>query len=302
VIEHFHLSGKVAAAIRKLEPIVVIESTVWVHGLPPQHSLRVLADCIRIIEEENACPAVAILSRGRIMVGADVRDIEDFVNRGQCRKVNIRDIPSVLQKGQDGATTVSASIFIAATLGLPVCMTGGIGGVHRNAAMSFDVSADLQALESYPVTLVSSGVKSVLDVGATLEKMESLGIPVLCYRTKSFPIFYSSSSEFEAPETVDSVEAAAEIIRIHRSLGNNRGVLIANPIPESASLSESLVKEVTEKAMTEMQELGIRGKDVTPFLLSRLHDSTGGDTIKANVALLKSNARLAAKLSNFIVY
>ena len=301
MIEHFHISSDVATAIRRSDPIVVMESTVWVHGLPEDEALQVLVDCSQIIEDEGALPVVVALSMGRIIVGARPGDIKAMIARGRCRKVNMRDIPAVLQMKQDGATTVSATVFIASCLGLPIVATGGIGGVHRGASDNKDVSADLTALSRYPVTVVSSGVKSVLDVGATLERLETLGIPVLCYKTETFPSFYCRTSDFPSPEQVDTVEEIAEITLINKGLGG-KGILVANPIPEEDSISKPLIDEVTEKALMEAQEMGVTGKDVTPFLLVRLHEISRGETVKANISLLKENCKLAAQLSRHVFY
>ncbi len=302
MIEFFEVDERISLAIRRQEPVVVIESVVWVHGLPPEDSIKTLQKCAKIIEEEGALPAVVVLYNGKIVVGECIKEIQNMIEMGDCRKVNVRDIPSVLQKNECGATTVSSTLMIASLLGLPVAMTGGIGGVHRRAEVTFDVSSDLYALANYPVTLVSSGVKSVLNVGATLEKLETLGVPVLCYNTDVFPAFYCRLSKYPAPEIVTSVEEIAETVRIYRSLGQKGGILVANPIPERDALSETFVEEVTEKALMEAEELGIKGKDVTPFLLNRLHHQTNGETIGANISLLRENARLAAKISNYIVY
>jgi pseudouridine-5'-phosphate glycosidase len=301
MLENFHVSSEVAAAIRRRDPIVLLESTVWVHGLPEDDALKVLGDCTRIIEEEGALPVVVALSMGRIVVGARPGDIKAIIARGRCRKVNIRDIPVVLQMKQDGATTVSSTIFIASALGLPVVATGGIGGVHKGASESFDISADLHAMANHQVTVVCAGVKSVLNVGGTLEMLESLGVPVLCYKTDKFPCFYCRSSEFKAPERVEAVDEIAEIILTNRSLGG-KGILVANPISDEDSINQSLVDEVTEKALMEATEMGVTGKDVTPFLLMRLHEISRGETVKANISILKANCRLAAQLSRHVFY
>jgi pseudouridylate synthase len=301
MIESFYLSTGAATAIRRSDPVVVLESTVWIHGLPPDVSVNVLVDCCKIIETEGAFPLVVALSRGRIIAGAGPGDIKAMIARGRCRKVNVRDIPSVIQKQQDGATTVSATIFIADALGLPVVATGGIGGVHRRAEATFDISADIHALATHPLALVSSGVKSILNVGATLEMLETLGVPVLGYKTDWFPSFYCRNSQFPIPERVDSIEAIAEIIKINKSLGG-KGVLITSPIPEQDSLSESLIEEITEKVLMEAQDLNITGKELTPFLLDRLHQCSGGQTVAANISLLKENVKLAAQLSRHVFY
>jgi pseudouridylate synthase len=301
MLEYFRFSERISKAIQYGEPVVLIESTVWMHGLPESVAMQTLGECTRIIEEEGAHPAVVLLVNGKILVGIGTEDIRKIKSSEKCIKVNIRDIPAVLQKKQVGSTTVSALVFIASLLNIPVCLTGGIGGVHHMAENTFDISADLQALAQYPVILVSSGVKSVLNVEATLEKLETLGVPVLTYNSDFFPTFYSNSM-MSSPERIDSVEDIVEIYRAGKRLKMNKALLIANPIPEADALPQTFIDEITEKALLEAQNLEIKGKDVTPFILERLHLHTMGETVKANISLLKENAKLAAQLSKYVFY
>jgi pseudouridine-5'-phosphate glycosidase len=281
-------------------PVVLIESTVWLQGLPHDIAFEAMNECSDIIRQEGVIPAVSVLAEGQIQVGVSSKDLKHFLSSKKTRKVNIRDIPAVLTKREVGGTTVSTTLFIADRLNIPVCLTGGIGGVHRQANESFDISADLQALASYSVNLVSAGIKSVLDIPATLEVLETLGVPVLAYKTDYFPSFYYCSDSANLPERVNSAEEIAKIYRIQKGLGLNKGILIANPIPEEFSLSSEMIDELTTRAMFESKELGIKGKQITPFLLERLSNLTGGESVKANIALLKNNASLASKLASVL--
>lgn len=302
MLEYFDIHNEVQEAIRQSVPVVVMESSIWVQGLPHDDAINTMVECCRIAREEGAIPVVVGLYRGKIRVGLSVEEIRLMMQNKKCRKVNIRDIPTCLQKREDGATTVSTTIFIAGKLGLPVVATGGIGGVHRNVEKTFDISADLYAIATNPVTVVSSGVKSILNISATLEIMESMGIPVVGYRTDTFPAFYCASSPFTVPDRMNEVEEIAGMLRIRQKLGMPQGVLIANPIPAEYSMSESLMNEMVEKSMMESSDMGLRGKEVTPFLLQRLHKLTSGKTVYANIALIKENSRLAARLSRFLYY
>jgi pseudouridylate synthase len=301
MLEYFRFSERISRAVQYGEPIVLIESTVWLHGLPESVAMQTLGECNRIIEEEGAHPAVVVLAEGKILVGVSVEDLKEIKTTDKCVKVNVRDIPSVLQKRQAGSITVSALVFIADLLNIPVCLTGGTGGVHHMAENTFDISADLHALAQYPVILVSSGIKSVLNVEATLEKLETLGIPVLTYKTDFFPTFYSNSM-ISSPAKVDSIEDIVEIYRAGKRLKLNKALLVANPIPESEALPQTFIDEITEKTLLEAQNLQIKGKDITPFILERLHQHTMGETVKANISLLKENAKLAAQLSKYVFY
>lgn len=302
MLEYFEIHPDIQEAMRESIPVVVLESTIWAQGLPMKEAVHALVECNHIIREERALPVVVALSGGKIRVGVRMDEFGEMLNRGQIKKVNLRDIPTCIQRHEDGATTVSATIFIAHSLGLPIVATGGIGGVHRNADKTFDVSADLHTLANYPVAVVASGVKSVLNIGATLEMMETLGIPVIAYGTDLFPSFYCRASQFPAPERMDDLEEIAGMIRIRNRLGMKSGVLVANPIPEIFSLSENLINEVVEKSLLEASEHGITGKSVTPYLLERIHEMTRGDTVKANIALIKENSRIAARLSRMVYY
>lgn len=302
MLEYFDIHNEVQEAIRQSVPVVVMESSIWVQGLPPDDAIHTMVECCRTVREEGAVPIVVGLYRGKIRVGLSVEEIRLMMQNEKCRKVNIRDIPTCLQKREDGATTVSTTIFIAGKLGLPVVATGGIGGVHRDVEKTFDISADLYAIATNPVAVVSSGVKSILNIGATLEVMESMGIPVVGYRTDTFPAFYCSASPFAVPDRMNEVEEIAGMLRIRQKLGMPQGALIANPIPSEYSMSESLMNEMVEKSLMESSDMGLRGKDVTPFLLQRLHKLTNGKTVYANIALIKENSRLAARLSRFLYY
>ncbi|MCE1245789.1 MAG: pseudouridine-5'-phosphate glycosidase [Firmicutes bacterium] len=302
MMEYFDIHPEIKDAMQQLLPVVVIESTVWVHGLPEEYSIPALVECQKIIRQEGAIPAIVGISDGRIKIGLGAEDISAMIDRKRARKVNLRDIPQCIQKREDGATTVSATLFMAHRMGLPLVVTGGMGGVHRQAEKTFDISADLTTLATTPVALVTSGIKSILNIPATLEYMETAAIPVIGYRTDSFPTFYCSSSNLPVPERMDEVDEIAGILRIRQKIGMKQGVLIANPVPQEYSLGETFLEEVVEKSLFEAQEMEISGKDVTPFLLERLHTLTSGKTIQANIALLKENAALGARLAKYLYY
>jgi pseudouridine-5'-phosphate glycosidase len=302
MMEYFDIHPEIKDAMQQLLPIVVIESTVWVHGLPEEYSIPALIECQKIIRQEGAIPAVVGISDGRIKVGLGPEEISAMLDRKRAKKVNLRDIPLCLLKREDGATTVSATIFMAHRLGLPLVVTGGMGGVHRQADKTFDISADLTTLANTPVALVTSGVKSVLNIPATLEYMETMGIPVIGYKTDCFPTFYCRSSALPIHDRIDEVDEIAGILRIRQKLGMKQGVLIANPVPEEYSLGESFLEEVVEKSLLEANDMMISGKDVTPFLLERIHTLTGGKSIQTNIALLKENAALGARLAKYLYY
>lgn len=302
MLEFFDIHPETADAMQRMVPMVVLESTIWIHGLPEEEALHAYKECCKIIRSEGAVPVTTAISNGRIKAGLTLSQLKDLIHKDQAMKVNIRDISYCLQQKMDGSTTVSTTIFIAEKLGAPVVVTGGMGGVHKNAGSTFDISADLHALASIPVALVASGVKSILDLGATLEVMETLGIPVAGYRTDVFPSFYCKSSPYKIPVRIDKVNQIAETYMIHRKLGMKQGFFIANPIPENASISENLINEMVEKSLMEANDLSITGKEITPFLLERLHKFTGGGTIHANTALIKSNCSLGAKLAKHILF
>lgn len=291
-------SSEVAAAQRARHPIVALESAIIAHGMPwPQNVETALA-----VEAEvralGAVPATVAILDGRLKAGL-TRDEVERLGRGgpEIAKVSRRDIPILVARGGTGATTVAATMIIAALANIPVFATGGIGGVHRGAETSFDVSADLQELARTPMAVVCAGAKSVLDLRLTLEYLETHGVPVIGYRTDRLPAFWSRDSGFGIDVRLDEPEEIALVMKSKWQLGLDGGLVIANPIQEPFELPRELIERATEQALHEARTQGITGKTVTPFLLTRLNALTGGDSLVGNIQLVLNNARLAARVA-----
>src|SRR5262249_29342860 len=249
-----------------------------------------------IVRADGAVPATIAIIGGRLKVGLGERDLEQVARGKDIAKAGTRDIAYVVATRAHGATTVASTMRIAALAGIPVFATGGIGGVHRGAGESFDISADLTELATTSVAVVSAGVKSILDIGATLEQLETLSVPVVVYRADEFPAFYSRKSGHKAPAQFDSAEDIARMMQAKWSLGLAGGISIANPIPEAAEIPAATIERAITEALHEMASRGIAGKDTTPFMLAKMNEITGGDSLKANIALVENNARLAAEI------
>lgn len=294
----WRISGEVVAAHASGTPVVALESTIITHGFAYPANLECARECERVVREEGAVPATVGVVEGVLTVGLSAREIERFASAGTAiAKASRRDLPVLAARGADGSTTVAATMVAAARAGIELFATGGIGGVHRGAAETFDVSADLEELARTGVTVVCAGAKSVLDVGLTLEYLETRGVPVLGYRTDEFPAFYTVSSGYRAPARVESAEEAAAVVRMQRALGLAGGVLVANPIAEEHALDATLLEAVIGSALAEAAAEGVAGAGVTPFLLGRIHEATGGASVRANARLVSANARLAARIA-----
>ncbi len=290
-------SPEVAAAREAGRPIVALESTLIAHGLPRPRNLetaRALEDTVR---EAGAVPATIAVMGGRIRIGLDADQLEQIASGEAVIKVSRRDLPACLAQERLGATTVAGTMIAAHLAGIRVFATGGIGGVHRGAERDFDVSADLEELARSPVAVVCAGAKSILDLSKTLEVLETKGVPVCGWRTDEFPAFYCRSSGLSVPHRCDDVETLARGLDIQRRLGFAGGTLVVNPIDEEAALPEELMEAAIHDALAVAASAGIGGKDVTPFLLARIVELTGGQSVDANVALVLSNARLAAEIA-----
>jgi pseudouridine-5'-phosphate glycosidase len=291
------IAEEVATALGDGEAVVALESTIISHGMPYPQNLETARGAEGAVRAGGAVPATVAVVAGRLRVGLD-EDALDRLARGRgVGKASRRDLAAVLASDGTAGTTVAATMFAAHLAGLGVFATGGIGGVHRGAEQTFDVSADLVELGRTPVTVVCAGAKSILDIGRTLEVLETYGVPVLGYRTAEFPAFFSRSSGHPVDHVVDSVEALAAVVRAHRALGQPGGVLVGNPVPAEAAIPPAEVDAVLRRSLQEAGRAGIRGKEVTPFLLGRLTELTGGRTLTANIALVRSNAALAAALA-----
>lgn len=288
----------VASAIARGEPVVALESTVIAHGLPRPDNLELALELEALLREEGAVPATIGVIAGVARVGLEAPDIALLAQADGIPKLSARDLPAAAAKKSHGATTVAATAHLAARAGIRVMATGGLGGVHRDARESWDVSADLWTLRDTPVAVVASGVKSMLDVPATLEFLESLGVPVAGFRTQRFPGFYLTDSGCHLEWSVDSAAEAAAVIRAMAAFGmTNSGLVIANPVPPSGQLDPTLHDRALAGGLKALRRQGIRGKAVTPFLLEHFRRATGGASLEVNKTLLRNNARLAARVA-----
>lgn len=289
------IADEVAAALAAGRPVVALESTLVVHGLPRPGNLDTARRMEATVRDEGAVPAVIGVLGGVPTVGLRPHELERLAT-GEAAKLGTRDLAPALVSGIDGATTVSSTAHLAALAGIRVFATGGLGGVHRGARETWDESADLLTLARVPVAVVCSGVKSILDVPATLERLETLGVPVIGYRTDRLPGFYVPDSGCDIEWRVDDPRAAARVIAAHQALGGH-GLVIANPPPQEEALDPALHETALRSALAALATRGVRGKAATPFLLAHLHDATAGATIRVNAALALANARLAALIA-----
>jgi len=291
------LTPEVRDALAAGRPVVALESTIIAHGMPYPQNVETAREVEAIIRREGAVPATIAVIEGRIKVGLDESELERFGSAKDVLKASSRDLAACLVRKATAGTTVAATMTIAAATGIPIFATGGIGGVHRGAEETFDVSADLTELARSPVAVVSAGCKSILDIGKTLEMLETLGVPVIGYRIDDFPAFFARSSGHRLDHRFETPGELAELIHVERSLGRKTGILIANPIPEEHALHAAEIEARIEAAAREARAGGIARKDVTPYLLARISELTGGKSLTANIALVKNNAALAARVA-----
>jgi pseudouridine-5'-phosphate glycosidase len=289
---------EVAEALRAGKPVLALESTIISHGMPYPRNMETALQVENIVREQGAVPATIAILGGRLKVGLAPEEIETLGKLGlKVHKASRRDIPFLVSRKADGATTVASTMIIAALAGIRVFATGGIGGVHRGATETFDISADLQELAHTNVAVVCAGVKSILDIGLTLEYLESNGVPVVGYRTEEMPAFYTRESGFKVDYRADSPKEVAEALKAKWELGLNGGVIIANPIPAEYAMDPDIISAAIARAIAESEERGIKGKDITPFLLDRVQQITGGDSLDSNIQLVYNNARLGAEIA-----
>jgi pseudouridine-5'-phosphate glycosidase len=292
------LTDEVRSALAEGRPVVALESTIISHGMPYPDNVAMAREVEEIIRGHDVTPATIAVLDGVPHIGLDDTGLELLASgEGSIRKVSIRDLPYVVARGEHGATTVAATMRLAALAGIRVFTTGGLGGVHRGAATTMDVSADLTELSLTNVTVISAGVKSILDIGLTLEMLETLGVPVLGYRTDDFPAFYTRTSGYAVPLRVDSPEEIAALMRAKDELTIAGGISVANPIPADDEIPHERIDAIVDQALTDLGRLGITGKDTTPYLLGRIVEITGGDSLRANIALVKNNAHLGAEIA-----
>ena len=296
-LARFSLSPQIARATMNNKAVVALESTVIAHGLPAPHNLELAQDCERIVREQGGEPATIGIVAGRTVIGMDDEQLDEMASRQDVAKVNLSNLAQVLVEQKWGATTVAASLCLAHRAGLRVFATGGIGGVHRGASESFDISADLTALARFPLITVCAGAKAILDLPKTMEALETLGVPVVGYQTDELPAFYSRTSGISLDLRADTAAQIATLARTHWELGSTSGILVMNPVPLVDEIPAHEIADVIEEALAAANEQRIWGKAVTPFLLKRIANKTEGRSLQANLALLKNNARLAAEIA-----
>jgi pseudouridine-5'-phosphate glycosidase len=291
------ISDEVRQALDAGKPVVALESTIISHGFPYPANVESAHECERIAREEGAVPATIAVIGGQLAVGLSDDEIERLGSNRDTPKASRRDLPMLIASGSDGATTVAGTMAVAAMAGIGVFATGGIGGVHRGAERSMDISADLEELARTSVAVVSAGAKSVLDIGLTLEYLETRGVPVLGYRTDALPAFYTRDSGFDVDARFDTPDEIAAVLQAKWATGLHGGVLITNPIPAEHALDADEIEAIITQALAEARETGVRGKAITPYLLARIHELTGGASEAANKALVWSNVRVAAQIA-----
>ncbi len=293
---YLDVAPEVAKAVAEGRPVVALESTIISHGMPYPQNVDTALQVEKIIREHGAVPATIAILGGRLKAGLTPEEIDYLGRTGAgVTKTSRRDLPVIVAKGMDGATTVTTTMMIAHMAGIQVFATGGIGGVHRGAETTMDISADLEELAQTPVMVVCAGAKSILDLGLTLEYLETKGVPVIGYQTKELPAFYTRHSGFGVDYELDSPEELAAAFRCQREMGLKTGMLVTNPIPEQYSMDSAVINAAIDRAIAEAAEQGIHGKATTPFLLARVKDLTGGDSLESNIRLVYNNAALAAE-------
>ena len=293
---YLDISAEVKEALEQGKPVVALESTIISHGMPYPQNVETALNVEKIIRENGAVPATIAVIGGRMKAGLTPEEIDYLGKTGAgVAKASRRDLPVLVSLGRDGATTVTTTMMIAHMAGISVFATGGIGGVHRGAETTMDISADLEELASTPVMVVCAGAKSILDLGLTLEYLETHGVPVLGYGTKELPAFYTRKSGFEVDYRVDTPAELAAAFRASLDLGLRGGMLVTNPIPEEFAMDHEVINRAIDEAVAQANAQGIHGKATTPFLLAKVKELTGGDSLDSNIQLVFNNARLAAQ-------
>jgi pseudouridine-5'-phosphate glycosidase len=295
--KYLEIKDEVKKALNVGKPVVALESTIIAHGMPYPQNIETALEIEDIIRANGAVPATIGIIAGKIKIGLTKKEIKFLGESDEVVKVSRRDLPVVLAEKRHGATTVAGTMIAADLAGIKIFVTGGVGGVHRGAETSFDISADLEELKKTSVAVIAAGAKSILDLSLTLEKLESFGVPVLGYQTEELPAFYSRHSGFKCDYKLESPEHTADILKAKWELGLEGGVLIANPVPKSDEIEYSVINKKIEQALAEAKEKGISGKKLTPFLLDRIKEITDGKSLKTNIALVKNNAVVGAKIA-----
>ena len=294
--KYLDVSPEVAEAVAAGKPVVALESTIISHGMPYPQNVETALKVESIIRENGAVPATIAILSGRLKAGLTPEEIEYLGKKGhEVTKASRRDLAVLVSKGADGATTVTTTMMIAYMAGIKIFATGGIGGVHRGAETTMDISADLEELAQTPVMVVCAGAKSILDLGLTLEYLETHGVPVIGYGTKELPAFYTRKSGFAVDYELDSPAELAAAFKASQDMGLKGGMLVTNPIPEEFSMDPAVINKAIDEAIAEANAQGIHGKESTPFLLAKVKELTGGDSLDSNIQLVFNNARLAAQ-------
>ena len=294
--KYLDISPEVKQALAEGKPVVALESTIISHGMPYPKNVETAMLVEKTIRDNGAVPATIAIIGGRLKAGLSAEEIEHLGKSGRkVAKASRRDMAAIVARGADGATTVTTTMIIAHMAGISVFATGGIGGVHRGAETTMDISADLEELGSTPVMVVCAGAKSILDLGLTLEYLETKGVPVIGYGTDELPAFYTRRSGFGVDYRVDSPEELAAMFKAQQGLGMKGGMLVTNPIPEQYAMDKEVIDAAIDQAIAESREKGIHGKETTPFLLARVVELTGGDSLESNIQLVLNNATVAAK-------
>lgn len=296
--DYIVINPKVQAALDSNKPVVALESTIISHGMPYPKNVDTALTVEKIVRENGAVPATIAIIKGKITVGITEEEIEYLGKKGlSVHKSSRRDLAVLLSKGEDGATTVATTMIAAAMAGIKVFATGGIGGVHRGAETTMDISADLEELSETPVMVVCAGAKSILDLGLTLEYLETKGVPVIGYQTDCLPAFYTRESNYSVDYRMDSPSEIAKTFAIKQACNLKGGMLVTNPIPEEYSMDRKLIDDTIEEAIKEANNLGIHGKETTPFLLDKIQKLTGGKSLESNIALVYNNVKLGAQIA-----
>ncbi|MFN8671280.1 MAG: pseudouridine-5'-phosphate glycosidase [Candidatus Sericytochromatia bacterium] len=295
--KYLEFSDEVKIALKNNKPIVALESTIISHGMPYPDNVKTASEVEEIIRNNGVTPATIGIIEGKIKIGLSKEELDFFGSAKGVYKVSRRDIPYVIANKKNGATTVAGTMIFAEMAGIKVFVTGGLGGVHRGVEKTWDISADLYELMKTNVAVVCAGVKSILDISKTLECLETFGVPVIGYNTEDFPAFYTKKSGYSVLYNLKTPNEIADFIKTKYMLNLNGGVVIGNPIPDEYSMDEKLINESIENALTECENLKITGKDITPFLLAKIKHITDGKSLEANIALIKNNANLGAKIA-----
>lgn len=295
--KYLEIKDEVKKALDAGKAVVALESTIIAHGMPYPQNIETALEIEDIIRANGAVPATIGIIDGKIKVGLTKEEVKFLGESQEIVKVSRRDLPVVLAEKKHGATTVAGTMIAADLAGIKIFVTGGVGGVHRGAEKSFDISADLEELKKTSVAVIAAGAKSILDLGLTLEKLESFGVPVLGYQTEEFPAFYSRHSGFKCDYKLDNPKHTADILKAKWELALAGGVLIANPVPEADEIKYSVINEKIEQALAEAAEQKISGKELTPFLLDRIKEITEGKSLETNIALVKNNAVVGAQIA-----